>query len=167
MPIGSIIAYAGKETPENYLFCDGQTFNQSEYPDLYKVLGTNTTPKLNDNRFLEGADSYGTAKDAGLPNITAWWTTGGNNYNADEHNSNRVGNAVFGTTTQVKYSESGGDGGYDPVVYFNASKGDVGAITDINQSNYKNLATNSNSAYGKSDTVQPKSLTVRYIIRAK
>ena len=70
IPVGAIIPYAGKDTPDNFLFCDGQTFSQTTYPVLYSVLGTNVVPKLNDNRFLEGSDSYGTAKDAGLPNIT-------------------------------------------------------------------------------------------------
>lgn len=143
MPIGSIIAYAGKETPENYLFCDGQTFNQSEYPDLYKVLGTNTTPKLNDNRFLEGADSYGTAKDAGLPNIKG--TYGANGMTDGEMSSS---GALYQASMTKMTSQSW-------------SKSNQSTQIGLDASKYSSVYKDSIS------TVQPKSLTVRYIIRAK
>lgn len=33
-PIGTIISYMGKTAPEDYLICDGKTYNTYDYPDL-------------------------------------------------------------------------------------------------------------------------------------
>ena len=41
--IGEIIPSIGA-TGEDYLICDGSTFNASTYPDLYNLLGTNVLP---------------------------------------------------------------------------------------------------------------------------
>lgn len=39
VPIGTIIDFAGDYPPNGYLFCNGQTFSASEYPELYNVIG--------------------------------------------------------------------------------------------------------------------------------
>ncbi len=47
MPVGAVIGFPRAVThPEGYLKADGGTFNQSTYPDLYRVLGGNKLPKL-------------------------------------------------------------------------------------------------------------------------
>lgn len=43
VPIGSVIAYAGGidagRLPTNYLVCDGTSFTETEYPELFSVIG--------------------------------------------------------------------------------------------------------------------------------
>lgn len=39
-PIGSITIWAGKELPANYALCAGQALSQTEYSDLFYVIGT-------------------------------------------------------------------------------------------------------------------------------
>ena len=39
-PLGIIQMWAGANVPEGYLLCNGQEYKQSDYPELYKVLGT-------------------------------------------------------------------------------------------------------------------------------
>jgi microcystin-dependent protein len=39
VPIGSIMPYAGYEAPSGWVFCEGQSLNSSNYPELYKVIG--------------------------------------------------------------------------------------------------------------------------------
>ena len=47
LPVGAVIGFPRAVTsPEGYLKADGSTFNQSTYPDLYRVLGGNKLPKL-------------------------------------------------------------------------------------------------------------------------
>lgn len=40
VPVGGIVLYAGVNIPNNYLECNGQTVNTSEYNNLYEVLNT-------------------------------------------------------------------------------------------------------------------------------
>lgn len=49
--------------------CNGQTINTDDYPELVAALGSNVLPNLN-GRVLQGAETAGEYKDAGLPNIT-------------------------------------------------------------------------------------------------
>ena len=47
VPVGAVVGFPRAVTsPEGYLKADGSTFNQSTYPDLYRVLGGNKLPKL-------------------------------------------------------------------------------------------------------------------------
>ena len=79
--VGDIFLHAGNgENPQGALLCDGSAVSRTMYPDLFAKIGTtygagdgSTTfnlPNLSDNRFVEGSTTAGTAKSAGLPNIT-------------------------------------------------------------------------------------------------
>ena len=49
LPVGSVIGFPRSITSqEGYLKADGSTFNQSTYPDLYRVLGSNKLPDMRD-----------------------------------------------------------------------------------------------------------------------
>ena len=101
--------------------------------------GTNGTPNLS-GRFLEGTTTTPKEfKDAGLPNIT------GEFGNAVEE----LNNYSTGAFRILRARRGGGDGANDAdaPVSFDASR--------------------SNPIYGASDTVQPKSYTVYYIMRIK
>lgn len=66
IPVGSIMCYASSRCPEGYLPCDGRELMQSQYPDLYKVIGklfggslkTFCLPDLQ-GRFIRGWDEEG------------------------------------------------------------------------------------------------------------
>jgi hypothetical protein len=61
VPVGTVISYVGNSTslPPGWLPCNGSTFNQEQYPDLYVTLGnSNTLPDLA-GYFLRGLDTYG------------------------------------------------------------------------------------------------------------
>ena len=50
LPVGSVIGFPRSITSqEGYLKADGSTFNQSTYPDLYRVLGGNRLPDMRDS----------------------------------------------------------------------------------------------------------------------
>lgn len=46
LPIGTIIALYTNSVPSGYLPCNGVTFDTTQYPALYILLGRNTTPDL-------------------------------------------------------------------------------------------------------------------------
>lgn len=151
VPVGTILSYAGKDTPEDYLFCNGQAVSRTDYSELFSMIGTMygngdahstfNLPNLN-GRFLEGNDVAGTYKDAGLPNITASWCV-------DDHIWENW------TTTGIKMI---GTNGYD-ADSTNDWRNGPGYYLQMN-------ASLSSPVYGRSNTVQPPSMTVRFIIKA-
>ena len=46
--VGDIFIYYGSTNPdpENFVVCNGSTFSSTDFPELYTLLGTNTTPDL-------------------------------------------------------------------------------------------------------------------------
>lgn len=111
--------------------------------------GTNGTPDLS-GRFLEGTTNAPKVfKDAGLPNITG---DGGNIqhiYAPFDARSGALSTRWTGENDAVD--------GFHPNQY-NLGNGTGKLILD---------ASKSNSIYGNSDTVQPQSYTVYYIMRVK
>ena len=150
--IGRIEWFAGKTTPTGYLLCDGSAVSRTSYAKLYAVIGTtygagngSTTfnlPCLTDGRFAEGNATPGTKRNAGLPNL--WGYTMMYSYYAIDGWKN----GVFTTTLQ--------DYGIGP------------SLDSASEGKYFRLnfsANDNNSIYGNSDTVQPKSITLRPLIR--
>ena len=141
-PVGTIIAYSGNGAlPTHYLACDGSAVSRTTYAELFDVIGTTygtgdgtTTfnlPDFSDGQFSEGSTTAGTAKAAGVPNITGQIIS-------------KTGSGAFLPGSSYASYESGS--GYAQY--------------------YCSLDASRNSAvYGNSDTVQPKSLTMRYLIK--
>ena len=151
VPIGTVIAWAGSKAPTNngtWLECNGQSC--AGYAELANVLGKSTVPDYR-NRFLEGSATPGTILEAWLPNITASVSSGlydGSRVaiSSTMANSRQVGAIKY---TQFKgWSEEGwsADCMYASQLEFNAAW--------------------SNPIYGKSATVQPPAVTVRWLIKA-
>lgn len=102
--------------------------------------GTEGTPNLLDGRFLEGSTTIGVFKEAGLPNI-------------------------WGNIYCVAYAGSG--------PFYNFGDSTLGPNSDIVPLNSRTVmertvtfdASYSNIIYGKSNTVQPRSYIVYYIMK--
>lgn len=152
--IGSVTWYAGYASiPENYLLCDGSAISREDYADLFTVIGitygigdgstTFNLPLLTDNRFIEGSNIPGTQYEAGIPNIQA--TLGSTTLSAGSPDTNKA------NETNPFYMESlprngiNYGGNHLEWVFFDASR--------------------ANSIYGNSRTIQPKSLTLRPLIK--
>jgi len=146
-PIGTVLSFAGQTAPHGYLLCDGASYKVADYPHLYAVIGntyggdsTNfNVPNLVD-KFIQGSNTSGTEKEAGLPNITGY---------LEDARGAVVTEKSTGALTG-SYETTGGtgrvDNGTNSKIYLDASK--------------------SNAIYGNSDTVQPPALTMVYIIKA-
>lgn len=146
LPVGAITAFTANSIPSGWLLCDGSTFDETLYPALFIALGGNVLPDLR-NRFLEGGDSViREYKEAGLPNITGEWNT---SYKYDTY--------LEGVATGAFYID-----GNDNVTA--KEHGNISGNTGRNLFRFD--ASLSNETYGNSDTVQPASYTVNYIIKA-
>lgn len=141
VPIGSVIAWpllSDPSGPERGKWLECN--GQAVNPGLYPKLAAlmSHTPNYYDV-FLEGASQPGIKKEAGLPNIT-----GMVGYWNDSFGTAQSG-ALYLQYAYAKGQASGG--GYSYSIHFDASR--------------------SNAVYGRSHTVQPPAMTVRYLIKAK
>ena len=148
VPAGTMQMFAGNTIPAGWLLCDGSAISRTNYAKLFSAIGTTygagdgrTTfalPNLID-KFVQGAATAGTYKEAGLPNIT--------------------GRPALERKTVSQVSGS---------FYIDkADTRDTCAITSA-VSGYPNLkfdASRSSSIYGNSTTVQPPALTMLPIIK--
>lgn len=159
---GMIFAFAGNTLPDGYLLCDGSQVSRTTYKKLFDVIGTTygagdgtttfTLPNLID-RFLEGSSAAGEYRDAGLPNIEgkAYIRTG--SLDGGETIAGQQNGALNGVIR-----ESGND------VWLSALAPTENSSKYPLDSLYFD-ASKSNAIYGKSSTVQPPAVTMRYIIK--
>lgn len=170
--IGSIIAYAGNTLPENFLECNGQEISRTTYADLFSIIGTTygggdgsstfNLPNLNDRFPMASSSlSLGSNVQAGIPNITG-------SIVETPYPVNPVTAGVPSITGAFKNSVIGssngwtdGGSGRKPVTTKNFSAAD-GETHNVGGAN-----TYRNDVYGKSDTVQPPALVIKYIIKVK
>lgn len=146
---GFIQSYAGTTVPDGWLACNGAAVSRTTYAALFAAISTtygsgdgSTTfnlPNLNNGSFLEGSNTAGTVKSAGLPNIT-----GSHGVSTDTNANPSLISGAF------SYSSASGAHGGD------CDQGTGKIIFD---------ASKSNAIYGGSDTVQPKSVTVKFCIK--
>lgn len=149
VPIGCIIPFSGSTIPVGFLLCDGSEVSKITYADLFDIIGntygtaTDTSkfklPDLRD-KFVQGANgNLGTSKDAGLPNITG-------KFYQDK-------NAITGISGAFTYE------GGSRVNLANDAPTNSGLIAFD--------ASKSNSIYGNSNTVQPPSVCLNFVIKAE
>ena len=148
LPVGIVQAFAGTTIPNGWLLCDGSAVSRTDYAALYAVIRTtygagngSTTfnlPNLVD-KFVEGSATSGTVKSAGLLNITGGFKA----YSYNTGNGNGAFTSSVSTPNVLRGSTDQG----------------------LNWNLYTFDASRSDSIYGKSTTVQPPALTMRYIIK--
>lgn len=141
LPIGTIIAWASAKNPADgtWLDCNGQSC--AGYAELISVLGKSTVPDYR-NRFLEGSITPGTILEAGLPNISG-------KLNVSWRNNG---------------SANGATGAFIDRPYYGADWSSGSG--SIHMHEYTLDASRCSSVYGKSTTVQPPAITVRWLIKA-
>lgn len=155
LPVGTILPFAGGTIPNGFLACNGAGISATTYAELYAVIGNtyggNSTtfnlPKIEDNRFLEFSSTRGVNKNAGLPNL--------------------IGAVSRLPMSMLEGQETFFSGVFEkstaPVTLWTATGS--GQSNIIGAGTLKFAAADNNNIYGGSTTVQPKSLTVRAIIK--
>lgn len=165
-PIGTILSYGGSDIPKGYLLCDGKEVNKVFYSDLYKVIGNTYGTATNNNNFVlpnlkdkfiqgAGTNAVGTEMGAGLPNITG---------DVGYLNPLDIGNYYEGINKSTGCFTKSGNILTTPSAGKCTSNGylDTEGRTGL----IKLDASSSNSIYGNSETVQPPSICLNYIIKA-
>lgn len=155
VPVGMVLPFAGSGDPIGYLCCDGRAISRTTYAGLFAVIGTtygsgngSTTfniPNLN-AKFIEGSTTSGTVKQAGLPNIQGFaaglpWNAS-NHFARDDNGVNGPSGCFYGRGRARSGKKDGREG---TSTYMDASR--------------------SSAVYGRSSTVQPAAVTMRFCIR--
>ena len=151
-PVGSIIPYLGGDVPYGWLLANGASVLRTQYDKLFALIGTKfgaadeahfNLPNLH-HRFIEGTTTLsevGSYVDAGLPNIQGRLFVPSSASNSSLHAEDALRLQKGGTA----YGQMGSSG-----------QGDVNMYLDASQSN---------SIFGSSDTVQPAGMYVQMLIR--
>ena len=157
---GFIMPYAGTGLQEGWLDCDGSAVSRTMYPDLFAAIGTtwgagdgSTTFNLprSEDLMLQGASAtnpVGTYLSAGLPNIEGEISTG---------NGSGIGGGFVEASPQ---SGAMFLSDFDGTTFGSNSSA-------VNHPRTLSIdASQSNSIYGNSDTVQPPAACVKFMIKA-
>lgn len=157
VPIGFTMWFLGTTVPTGYLIQNGASVLRSDYPELFKVIGTKfgaadsahfNIPDTH-HRFLEGTtvlSEVGSYVAAGLPNILS-----GTSF----HNCNGAA-LLYPDQNGSFYGENASDH-YQKVV-----ETDEGKSFSV----LKMDASRSSAVYGAANTVQPNSLRALVLVRA-
>ena len=159
VPTGTILPFAGNTVPEGFLACNGAAVSRTTYAALFSAIGTTygggngsstfNLPNLTD-KFIQGSDTAGTVKSAGLPNITGTLEKKSGAYPL-----------LLG-----HYTELNQDGAlWTTSEYDNHNITSGSTLPNKLLGGFNFDASRSNSIYGNSTTVQPPALTMRYIIK--
>lgn len=169
-PVGTILAFAGNNVlPAGYLWCDGSAIGRSNYPALWATIGgrygvgngstTFNLPNITDGRMISSPyannNQVGVYYNPGIPSITGTSTVisgeiGGSPVQGMS-GSGAFTKAASGTSTQYYDVHNDPDG--------NVRQQYVLRLNGTVQT------TLSGGVYGASTTVQPKAVTVRFIIK--
>lgn len=59
-PVGSVQLFAGEKVPDGWLLCNGDEYDQKDYPELYRVIGTtfNHAMLANDVAYTMDSDKF-------------------------------------------------------------------------------------------------------------
>ena len=156
VPTGVVMPFAGDIPPEGFLLCNGQSISRTTYANLFTTIGTKygegdgsatfNVPNLVD-KFIEGGSESGATKEAGLPNITGSWR----GVNWGPYNQVRDEGAIRATMDTN---------------YINPVGWNTDTTSNLDRYEMTNIdASRQNPVYGKSDTVQPASVVMTYIIK--
>lgn len=156
-PVGMVTMFAGKTTPDGFLFCDGSAVSRTTYSALFNVIGTtygsgngSTTfnlPLLGDNKFIECANTPGTAHSAGIPDVYGTFVVTPSILDISD---------TSGAIVKQEFSYGFNTGFQGGAYYANMSIGSI---------KFNLSGRRSSSIYGSANTVQPESLTLRPIIK--
>lgn len=154
VPVGSIIWSAASTVPAGYLLCNGASVGRDTYPELFAAIGTtygegdgSTTFNLPNliGRFIEGASTAGTVKEAGVPDFTG-------SLGAVVMHQNAITDPAYYT------------GAFKSSQYVNTDACANASGRALFRVNFR--ASDGNPIYGNSPTVQPPAVTALPCIKA-
>lgn len=143
MVTGMVVAFAASNVPTGYLLCNGAAISRKTYANLFDVIGI----------IYGGGDGSSTFN---LPNLTERFVEG--HTTAGMVREAGLPNITGNTGAQIEGSVSGAFKSYGSSMRREPWEGAGIAMAAID-------ASRSSAVYGKSSTVQPASVTMRYYIK--
>jgi hypothetical protein len=122
VPVGAMLIWPAGTVPTNYLYCEGQTLNRADYPELFAVIGTNwgstnaTNFKLPDTR-------------------NCFPVNAGSNFTMFTRDDSKVSGAGYASLTDSGHNHSTNESGTDlsgasPLTFSNYTGIDYANVSD-------------------------------------
>lgn len=177
IPLGTILPYRGSTLPsDEWLWCDGSTFDAEEYPALYMFLNSNTLPDLR-NKAIMGANpdvegkadgntsNLGDVQLAQLPNIKGLGNAQG------PRNNDIPATGAIKSKYVSAYGWSSGGSNNRVELQFDASLNDsannqVGSKDHLGNNVYFGDFDNSTEANRTYGETRPANIRLNFIIKA-
>lgn len=125
-PVGTILAYYGSVVPTGYLPCNGTTFDETQFPNLYLLLGTNVLPDLRECTLVGIGEN--TTDTIGNHDIYTIGEFKDDQVQDHTHHVNSYAYASSSITRRSWYNDAGSFGGND-VYTGNPNTGRHGDVT--------------------------------------
>ena len=154
IPVNGVIPWDTPTIPDGYLECNGQTFNTTAYPELYRIRGVDTVPDYR-GQFLRGID-HGKGIDTGR-------VLGSEQGDAIRNITGKITNNGGGREQFIAddYSLSGAFYGSNPVYSSDSDS------SSHNHTIYHNVVFDASRVVPTANENRPRNIAVMYIIRAK
>ena len=154
MPVGSIIAFAGKNPPEGWLLCNGQQIaDETKYVELRAVLGVNLVPNLS------GRTLIGAGQGAGLTARPLYQQGGAETHKLAENELAEHHHFGWGESSANNWGPGGATGG----LYKNPRGGGFTGSKSTDDDNYLYASTKTGESISF-NIMQPFHV-VNYIIK--
>ncbi len=174
-PLGIVETWAGKTVPPGYELCEGQQLKITDYPDLYKALGST----FNNSYSATGARYSTSAGYFRMPDLRGRFIVGHNPSDADYNSYGKAGGEKQHTLTikempshshQVKdyfFSEAYDEAGRDGRDYFPEKSIGAAKTDHDNQYMYYLRHDTESRGNGSSHENRPPYYVLAYIMRVR
>ena len=167
-PVGSVQLFAGEEVPDGWLLCNGAQYDQKDYPELYRVIGTtfNRAMSENDVAYTTNSGSFR------VPDLRGRFVVGRSDTDEDDYN---VLGASGGKKKVILTAEESGLPSHTHTFRWQ-SFGNSSSDSDVTRicrghSGAKDAAKETDAAGGwgasKAHENRPPYYTLTYIIKAR
>ena len=156
LPIGSIVMWAKSTIPNGWLECNGQSINQTLYPDLYSLMSN--VPDLRGSfvRGLDNGKGYDSGRTLGSYQADTFQSHSHTMNNAGSHNH----------MTPVAAAGDDGTFGHTGAIYTEAIAGTPNQTNTVGFTDFSGDHGHTINATGSIET-RPKNVALIFIIKAK
>jgi microcystin-dependent protein len=154
-PVGLIAAYGGTTAPLGWLLCDGASYSQGQYPELFQAIGTNFG---------------GNATNFNVPDLRGRFPRGVDGIAGNDPDKlSRIASNIGGLAgNNVGSMQGDGVGGHSHVLTLNGRSGNEAFVNrgaNWGYDDWQGGTSSATTAANSGNETRPKNVYVNYIIK--